>query len=200
MIRTIITLLMLTAFTLQAEVNVLAFSGSTRNDSLNQKLVTEAALVTKQLGANVTLVNLKDYEMPLYNSDLEAKDGQPIKAQELREKMKKSQVIMIASPEYNGSLSGTLKNTIDWLSRDENGQPSRDAYLGKKFVIMSTSPGPSGGVKGLAHLRSIIENIGGTVLTGQLIVPNGYEAFDGDGHLKNEEQSQEMQNLIKSAL
>lgn len=200
MIRIMVTLLMLTAYTLQAEVNVLAFSGSTRNDSLNQKLVTEAALVAKELGATVTIVNLKDYEMPFYNSDLESKEGQPKKAQELREKMLKSQVIIIASPEYNGSLSGTLKNTIDWLSRDEKGQPSRDAYKDKKFVIMSTSPGPSGGVRGLTHLRSIIENIGGTVVAGQLIVPNGFEAFDDKDHLKSESQAQEMQNLIKSAL
>lgn len=185
---------------LNAEINVLAFSGSTRKDSTNQKLVTEAAEMAQQRGAKVTVVNLKDYEMPFYDADVEKTSGLPPKAKQLRQLMKQSQVILIASPEYNGAPSAILKNALDWSSRDEQGQPSREAFTGKKFIIMSASPGQGGGARGLVHLRSIIENIGGTVITEQIVVPNSYEAFDAQGHLKDSKLKNELQQLISSVV
>jgi NAD(P)H-dependent FMN reductase len=93
-----------------------------------------------------------------------------------------------------------LKNIIDWASRTENGGPSREAFQGKTFVIMSASPGPGGGARGLAHLRSIIENIGGTVLTEQISVPSGFTAFDEQGHLKDPALNTKLQQTIQEAL
>jgi NAD(P)H-dependent FMN reductase len=185
---------------LRAEIKILAFSGSTREDSFNKKLVSEAADIARHLGAQVTLINLKDYPMPFYDADLEAKDKMPLKAKELRQLMIQSQVIFIASPEYNGSLSGVLKNAIDWASRNENGDSSREAFKGKKFVIMSASPGAGGGARGLKHLRIIIENIGGTVVPEQIEIPNAFNAFDEKGHLKNPKQKMEFQQLIEAVL
>lgn len=188
------------SFSLSAEIRVLALSGSLRQDSFNKKLVKEAALLARQKGAEVTFVDLKNYLMPFYDADLEAKEGMPQKAKELRQLMIRSNIILIASPEYNGSLSGTLKNAIDWASRNEKGESSRDAFKGKTFVLMSASPGSGGGTRGLVHLRAIIENIGGTVLPQQLLVPKAYEAFDTQGKLINPKLKEDLHQLINSMM
>lgn len=185
--------------TLHAEIKVLAFAGSTRKDSTNKKLIAEAARLAKQEGASVTLVDLKDYPIPFYDADLEAKDGMPPKAKHLRQLMIQSDVIMIASPEYNGSLSAVLKNAIDWISRDEEGKPSRTAFKDKKFVLMSASPGAGGGSRGLAHLRSIIENVGGVVIPQTVVIPDAYKAFDVDGHLQDPKLKSELLQLVQKA-
>lgn len=183
-----------------AQVKVLALSGSTRQDSYNQKLVAEAAQMASQMGAAVTVINLRDYPLPFFDEDLEAKEGIPAKGKELRQLMGQSQLVIIASPEYNGSLSAILKNTIDWASRnDAQGNPS-PAFKGKKFLIISASPGGGGGKRGLVHLRTILTGIGGNVLPNELNVPNAYIAFDAEGHLKDPELKQQLQKLIQSAL
>ncbi len=186
--------------TLSAEIKVLAFAGSTREESVNKKLVFEAASIAAQLGATVTVIDLKDYPIPLYDGDIEAKEGMPNTAVQLRRLMIESDVILIASPEFNGSLSALLKNAIEWASRSENAGPSREAFKGKKFAIMSASPGSSGGAKGLVHLRAIIENVGGKVVPQQVAVPNAYNAFDENGNLKEEKIKIELQELVQTAI
>ncbi len=186
--------------TLSAEIKVLAFAGSTREDSANKKLVMEAARLTSQMEANVTLIDLKDYPIPFYDQDLETKQGMPIKAKQLRRLMVESDLILIASPEYNGSLSAVLKNAIDWASRSEEGGPSREAFKGKQFALMSASPGGGGGVRGLVHLRTILENVGGTVISQQVVLPNAYQAFDERGLLKNEHVVKEIQQLVRTGI
>ncbi len=185
---------------LSAEINILAFPGSTRENSFNKKLVLEAAHFARQMGANVTLINLKDYPMPFYDGDYEAKQGMPEKAKLFRNLMIQNQIILIASPEYNGSLSAVEKNAIDWASRSEEGSSSRDAFKGKKFILISATPGAGGGARGLAHLKTVIENIGGIVMPQQILVPNADQAFDEQGHLKNLKLKMELQQLIKAAL
>lgn len=185
---------------LSAEIKVLAFAGSTRKDSVNKKLVVEAAQIARQMQANVTVIDLKEYPIPFYDEDLETKEGMPIKAKQLRQLMIQNDVILIASPEHNGSLSAVLKNAIDWASRSEKGGGSREAFQGKKFVLMSASPGSGGGARGLVHLRTIIENIGGTVLSQQVVVPDAYNAFDEQGHLKNEKVKKDIEQLVHKAI
>jgi chromate reductase, NAD(P)H dehydrogenase (quinone) len=183
-----------------SEIKVLAVAGSTRDDSVNKKLVTEAAHLARQMGSKVTIIDLKDYPMPLYDADVEANQGMPIKGKQLRQLMIQSQVILIASPEYNGSLSGVLKNAIDWASRSEEGVSSREAFKGKKFGIMSASPGSGGGSRGLVHLKQIIENIGGTVIDQQVVIPDAYHAFDEQGCIKNPSQKAQLQQQIQAAV
>lgn len=185
--------------TLQAEIKVLALSGSTRKESYNKKLVSEAAAVAKQMGAQVTVIDLKDYASPFYDEDLETQEGMPSKAQQLRQLMVQNQIILIASPEYNGSLSAVLKNAIDWASRGEKGGPSREAFKGKTFVLMSTSPGPSGGSNGLKELRKVLENVGGSVMTPQVVVPDASHAFNEQG-LNNTQTKEELRQVIQAAL
>lgn len=185
---------------LSAEKKVLAFPGSTRDDSANKKLVVEAAKIARQMQTNVTVIDLKEYPIPFYDEDLEIREGMPTKAKQFRQLMIQSDVILIASPEYNGSLSAVLKNAIDWASRGESGGSSREAFKGKTFVIMSASPGAGGGARGLVHLRTIIENIGGTVLSQQVVVPDAYNAFDDQGHLKDEKVKKEIEQLLRAAI
>lgn len=185
---------------LSAEVKVLAFAGSTRSESVNKKLLAEAVQILSQKGAKVTVIDLRDYQMPLYDANLENKEGMPLKAKQFRNLMLENQVILIASPEYNGSISGVLKNAIDWASRSERATSSRDAFKGKKFAIMSASPGSSGGAKGLSHLRSIIEHIGGTVIPQQVVVPDAYNAFDEQGHLKDAKIQKDLEQEMQSAV
>ena len=187
------------SFTLHAQVQVLAFAGSIREDSVNKKLVIEAAHLAKKSGAKVTFIDLKDYPLPLYDADFEAKNGMPKNAQLIRKLLISSDVILIASPEYNSSLTALLKNLIDWASRKEqNG--SREAFKGKTFAIMSASPGAGGGAKGLGHLRTILKDLGGIVVLQQVVVPHAYQAFDDKGNLKDQKIQAELQQLIKSAL
>lgn len=183
-----------------ADVKVLAIAGSTREASINKKLLVDATDIARKMGAEVTLINLNDYPIPFYDEDLEAKHGMPNKAKQLRKQMVESNVILIATPEYNGSLPAVLKNVIDWASRAEAGGPSRDAFQGKVFVIMSTSPGGGGGARVLGHLKTIIENIGGKVVEQQIAVPNGFTAFDAQGHLTDPAIRKNLESAIRTAI
>jgi chromate reductase, NAD(P)H dehydrogenase (quinone) len=173
-----IALFVLFAFPLLAQMNVLVFAGSTREGSYNKLLSKEAAQIAQRLGANVTWIDLKDYPMPFYDADLEAK-GMPKNAKKLRDLMVANDMIVIASPEYNASVPAVLKNAIDWASR-KDGEASRSAFKGKKFALLSASPGRGGGARGLVHLRAIIEDVGGEVVSEQVSVPAAHAAFAED--------------------
>ncbi len=185
---------------LAAETKVLALSGSTRSGSYNKKLVEEAADVARKMGATVTVVDLKDFPMPFYDADLEKSKGMPENAKKLRNLMIKSDAIIIASPEYNGSVSGVLKNAIDWSSRSEDGNGSRDAFLGKKFALMSASPSKSGGVQGLEHLQFIVERLGGEVVKKEVVVPEAHIAANGQTALENPQIKQDLQVEVQQLL
>ena len=184
---------------LGAEMKVLAFAASLRADSYNKKLVNQAAQLAREMGATVTVIDLQDYPMPFYDADLEAK-GMPESAQRFRQLMIDSDAIIIASPEYNGSIPGMLKNALDWASRSEDGKPSRAAFKDKRFALMSTSPGGGGGARALVHLRLVIENVGGEVVTKQVTVPHAANAFTAEGGLENVTIQEELQQEIKELL
>ncbi len=167
---------------------ILAFAGSTRTDSFNKKLVQIAANGARNLGATVTYIDLRDFPMPLYDEDLEKSSGMPVAARQFKELMVDHDGLLIASPEYNGSLSAVLKNAIDWASRPAAGDPPLVAFAGKVAAIMSTSPGGLGGLRGLGHLRIILSGIKVLVLPEQIAVGNAYDAFAADGSLKDEKQ------------
>ena len=166
---------------------ILAFAGSSRKGSFNKKLVKIAAMGAEEAGASVTVVDLADYPMPLFDQDLEAKNGMPENARKFKKLLIEHDAIMIASPEYNSAFSPLLKNVIDWASRTESkDEPPRVAYQGKVAVIMSASPGALGGSRGLVFLRMLLANIGVIVLPEQKAIPRAYEAFNDDGSLSDE--------------
>ncbi len=197
--KTILFICSVLAFTfspLAAEMKVLAFAGSNRANSYNKKLVHDAADIARQMGATVTVIDLKDYPMPFYDEDLESKQGMPNNAKKLRQLMIKNDAVIIASPEYNASIPALLKNTLDWVSRGENGSYSPDAFKGKKFAIMSASPGPGGGARALVHLRAIIEAVGGTVIEKQVSIPNAQEYFSVNKRPPNPALTAEIKQLL----
>lgn len=198
--KSLFLILCLSFTTLSAQVKVLTFAGSAREGSANKKLAKLAAKTATELGADATFIDLKDYPIPLYNEDLETKNGMPENAKSIRQLMIGSQVIIIASPEYNASLTALLKNTLDWASRSEKGGSSREAFQGKKFVIMSASPGARGGARGLVHLRAVIENIGGTILPEQIVIPDAYNAFDEKGDLKDPKLAADLRKIILNSI
>ena len=173
---------------------ILAFAGSTRQDSYNKTMVRIAAKAAEQAGAEVNVIDLRDYPLPIFDEDLE-KSGTPENARKLKELFVQHQGLLIASPEYNSSITAVLKNTIDWVSRPASGEPPLVAYRDKVASLMSASPGALGGLRGLVHLRSILGNIGVVVLPDQIAVPKAHEAFDSDGRLKDGKQQAGVEGL-----
>ncbi len=174
---------------------ILAFSGSARTGSVNGKLVRIAARGAEEAGAAVELVDLRDYPMPLYDGDLEAQEGIPEHAVRFRALMKASEGLLIAAPEYNSSITPLLKNTIDWASRPAPGEEMLAAFKHKTAALMSASPGALGGLRGLAHVRSILGNINVLVLPDQVAVPGAFGAFADDGRLKDEKRQAAVEGL-----
>ncbi|MDE1770606.1 MAG: NAD(P)H-dependent oxidoreductase [Thaumarchaeota archaeon] len=174
---------------------ILAFAGSTRTDSFNKKLVKIAATGAIEVGVDVTVVDLRDYSMPLYDGDLEQKEGLPQNARKLKALMLSHQGFLISSPEYNSSISGVLKNAIDWASRQSEGENSLACFKDKVAGIMSASPGGLGGLRGLVHVRSILENIGVLVIPDQMAISKAHEAFNADGTLKDKKQEEHVKKI-----
>lgn len=159
---------------------LLAFAGSTRAGSYNQRLVDIASRHAREAGAEVTEIRLKNFALPLYDEDLEA-SAFPAKAQELRALFIAHDGFLIASPEYNGGVTGVLKNAIDWASRPLPGEPmpALTAFRGKVAGVMSASISPFGGLRGIIQLRQILGTIQTLVATENVLVPLASKAFDG---------------------
>lgn len=176
-------------------IKILAFSGSARRDSYNQKLVEIAADGARREGAQLTIVNLGDFDMPIFNEDWESTHGMPESAKLFKRLLIEHDGFLIASPEYNSAFSPLLKNAIDWASRREEGESPLLAYRGKYASIMSASPGGLGGLRGLVFLRLLLSNIGVIVLPGQQAVANAAKAFNEDGTLCDPVMQQSVANL-----
>lgn len=179
---------------------ILVFAGSTRTDSWNKKLARSAAEIASAAGAEATCIDLRELELPLYDGDLEARDGLPAGAKRLKELMKSHHAFLIASPEYNSSITAVLKNAIDWASRAEKDEKALAAFQGKLALLVAASPGALGGLRGLVHLRAILSNLGVLVLPEQLAVSKAHEAFDERGRLKDEKQRATLERHIAALI
>ena len=180
-------------------LQILAFAGSTRRESFNNQLVRVAESGARDAGGSVTHINLRDYRLPIFDQDEEAANGKPDNARTLKQLMRDHEGLLIASPEYNSSVTAALKNTIDWVSRSDDGDPfPLVALRGKVVVLMSASPGALGGLRGLVHLRSILANLGCIVLPDQVAVSKAHEAFTVDGVLVDDRQHQRILALGKT--
>jgi chromate reductase len=169
-------------------VKILAFAGSTRRESFNRKVLPIAVRGAEAAGASVTVVEVADYEMPLFNEDLEASAGLPDATKRLKELFMAHQGLILACPEYNSSITPLLKNTIDWVSRKLPGEGGLAAYQGKVAGLVSASPGALGGLRGLRHVREILGNIGVLVIPQQMAISQAMHAFGEDGNLKDAKQ------------
>ncbi|ELS04707.1 putative flavoprotein [Xenococcus sp. PCC 7305] len=169
---------------------ILAFAGSSRIDSFNKKLAKFAIAEASKAGAEVTYIDMLDYPLPLFNEDLETKEGLPPKVLEFKRLLREHQGFIISCPEYNGSITPLLKNAIDWASRPELNEESLSCFKGKVAALLATSPGALGGIRGLVHVRAILEGIGVLVIPEQKAIPNAEQAFDPSGQLTDGRQAQ----------
>jgi chromate reductase, NAD(P)H dehydrogenase (quinone) len=163
---------------------ILAFAGALRTQSWNKKLIRIGANVARDAGAEVDLIDLRDYPMPFYDGDIEASDGLPPKARELKALMLAHDALLLSCPEYNSSISGVLKNTIDWVSRPRPNEPS--AFKGKIAGLLAASPGNLGGVRGLLTVRQVLTTLGVLVVPTQFALSQAANAFADDGTLRDE--------------
>lgn len=178
-----------------ATPRILALAGSLRADSFNRKLMQIAVAGARAAGAEITDVDLRDYPMPIFDQDLEARAGLPETVVRLKKLFFEHHGLLIASPEYNSSITAVLKNTIDWVSRAGPGEKPVAAFSAKTAAIMSASPSALGGLRGLVHLRAILGNIDVLVLPNQVAVAKAADAFNADGSLKDEKQAEQVRRL-----
>jgi chromate reductase, NAD(P)H dehydrogenase (quinone) len=162
---------------------ILVFSGSARKGSHNKRLASASASALQGAGAEVTLIDLADFPMPVYNADLEAKDGVPASARELKALFMAHSALLISSPENNASVTALLKNTLDWVSRPDVVHDGRIPYRNKVAALVAASPGVLGGLRGLVHLRAILQTLGVLVISEQFALSRAHEAFAEDGRL-----------------
>lgn len=157
---------------------LLAFSGSSRKESLNRKFLSHAVQAVRDAGGEVTLIELGDYALPLYDGDLEDATGLPANAARLIDLIAGHAGLLIASPEYNSMFTPLLKNTIDWCTRGET-----DPFAGKVAAVVSASPGPFGGIRSLQLVQQLLLKLGCHVVPGQVALPHANQAFDASGAL-----------------
>ena len=179
-------------------MRLLFFAGSTREGSFNRKLASLAHHIAEANGIEAVLAELKDYPMPIYNGDLEAKEGPPERARAFKALLGEYDGVFIASPEYNSSVTPLLKNTLDWVTRvKEKGETGLEVFRSRVFAISGASPGSYGAMRSLLHLRQILEiGMGATVIPQQIAVPRAMDAFEAHGSLKDNAQ----QTLCKSVV
>lgn len=177
-------------------LSILAFAGSTREGSYNEELIEEAANIATEMGAKVTRISLSDFPASIYQADDEKAKGMPETMRKLSQLFIEHDAIMIASPQYNASISPLLKNTLDWLSRVRGENRSHPCFDGKYFAIMSASPGKGGGREGLCHLSDIIIDIGGTIIPTRTTVGNAYDYFSEKDRTENSQLRKEVGELM----
>jgi NAD(P)H-dependent FMN reductase len=184
-------------------MKLLIFAGSTRTQSFNRQLAKVAADLARQAGAEVTLLELASLDIPLYNADLEA-IGTPPDVIRLKEILFAHPGWIICSPEYNGSYTALLKNTLDWASSpvkdDPQWQQGTEAFTGKVVGLLSASPGALGGLRSLAHLTPLLLNLQCWVTPLQFALGQAGTAFGAQGELLIDKQRAGVESVVKQVL
>jgi len=184
-------------------MKLLVFAGSTRQQSFNRRLAHVAADLARNAGAEVTHLELSTLDIPLYNADLEAQ-GTPPDVIRLKEIMAAHPAWIICSPEYNGSYTGLLKNTIDWASSPVKGHPvwgdDRMPFEGKVVGLLSASNGALGGLRSLSHLNPLLQTLQCWVCPKQFALGRAADAFDAQGNLVSEAHRNKVQAVVDQVL
>ncbi|TCD16392.1 NADPH-dependent FMN reductase [Oricola cellulosilytica] len=180
---------------------VLVFAGSTRSGSFNRQLAEAAMKTLVQMEADVTMISLADYPLPLVDEDLKKEKGVPENAVRLARFFASHDAAFIASPEYNSSIPPLLKNTIDWVSLvKSDGSGPVKPYAGLTIALGAASDGALGGIRGLYHLRSVLMNVGAQIVTEQCSVSRASKAFGEDGMLADERLASKLKSACRALL
>ena len=158
-------------------VSLVAVSGSLRDGSFNSQLLTVAVDGARAAGATVEVIDLAAFAAPLYDANLEARDGVPEAIRALRARLAPAQGWLLACPEYNGSITPLLKNTLDWCSRPLPDDRPYAATRGRGVGLLSASAGALGGLRGLRHVREIMTNLQALVLPEQFALGRADKAL-----------------------
>ncbi len=182
---------------------LLIFAGSTRAQSFNRKLAHVAAGLARDAGAAVTHIELADFDIPLYNADLEAQ-GTPADVMRLKALMHAHPAWIVCSPEYNGSYTALLKNTIDWVSSPVRSNPDwSDGFKstrGKVVGMLSASPGALGGLRSQSHLAPLLINLQCWLAPQAFALSRAGDAFDAQGALVNEAHVKSVRTVVDQVL
>ncbi len=173
-------------------VRLLVFGASLRRGSLNDRLASLAAAVVEEKGGVADRAHMADFDCPSYDQDVEREEGIPAGAARFRERLLAADGFVIASPEYNASMPGVLKNVIDWVSRYRP-QP----FNKKQGLLMSASPSMSGGNRGLWALRIPFEHLGARVYPDMFSLAQAHQAFDDAGHIANATLQQRFDTTVQ---
>ncbi|MCE8015450.1 NAD(P)H-dependent oxidoreductase [Halomonas sp. MCCC 1A17488] len=176
---------------------ILVFAGSARENSFNKRLARLAAERVEHAGGQATFIDLRDYPLPLYDGDLENREGLPASARSLQGLLADHQGLLLASPEYNGFITPLMKNTLDWMSRSDGERSGLALFTDQVAAVVSASPGALGGMRSLALIRQLLSNLGVTVLPSPLAVPRAAQAFGEDGQLADESQRERLDALCQ---
>lgn len=171
------------------------FAASLREESVNKKLIQLAARLVQTAGHTVDMAEFSEFDLPLYNADIQNKQGFPKNVAHFIERMHNANGTIIAVPEYNFSVSGAFKNLVDWVSR-VTPMPWRD----QRIQLLSASPALAGGNRGLWHARVPLEACGALVAPDMFSLASAYEAFDEQGGLKNPQLQQMLANMLNGFL
>jgi NAD(P)H-dependent FMN reductase len=166
---------------------------SLRVNSLNKKLIANVERILNQENTphSVELLSFNEFPMPVYDGDLEAAQGLPAGVQQLARKIEQAEGLILASPEYNGGIAGSFKNTIDWVSRIKPAP-----WTGKKILLLSASPGGLGGIRGLTHSRVPLEALGAYVFPEMFGLGQADKAFGEKGELKDVGTEERLKTLL----
>jgi chromate reductase, NAD(P)H dehydrogenase (quinone) len=161
-------------------MRILAFAASLRTGSWNRRLLELSASIAREAGAEVDIAGFREFEMPMYDGDVDREQGLPPGGLELARRLKAADALLLAVPEYNYSIPGSLKNAIDWVSRV---RPM--PWRGKSIYLMSAAPSPMGGIRGLWQTRIPLEGCGAIVFPDMFALPHADKAFAADGGLND---------------
>ncbi|MER9653447.1 NAD(P)H-dependent oxidoreductase [Mesorhizobium sp. M0152] len=180
---------------------ILVFAGSVRNGAFSGRTADVAQKELAIQGAEATRISLGDYPLPILDEDVEKDTGVPENAHKLARLIAAHDGLLIATPEYNGSIPPLLKNTIDWVSRvrRDGGRPVRP-LAGKVAGLCSSSSGHFAGIRCINHLRAVLVRCQMEVVTPECSVPEGGNAFDGDGNFRDERLQKSMEHLCRTLI
>jgi chromate reductase len=180
---------------------ILVFAGSVRSGAYSGRTADVAQKELAMQGAEVTRISLADYPLPILDEDLENEKGIPENAINLARQIAAHDGLLIATPEYNGSIPPLLKNSIDWVSRvRKDGGRALRPFTGKPAGLCSSSKGHFAGVRCINHLRAVLVRCQMEVVTPECSVPEGGSAFDEDGNFRDERLHRSMEHLCRTLI
>lgn len=179
---------------------ILAFAGSYREHSYNKRVLAIAAEGARLAGADVMVIDLRDFPLPIYDADMQEGGAFNENALRLQDVMNEHDGFLVASPEYNGSIPGGFKNAIDWTSRANDKYKMYEPVKGKTAALITASPGQFGGLRCLAHLRGVFTIMGVHVLPMEVSVGFVSQKFEGDSGQMTDEKTKGLLEHLGASL